>query len=107
MPVAVFEKTTGSRWTPKAGTVLTRTLEVLRRYGVLPGVLRASLRIDEIGEIDRATNEPALRRAYRETSARTPASPSSSASPSTNSNRSCVTASWRVNWRPCTWRFTG
>lgn len=40
----------------KAGTILTRTLEVLHRYGALPDVLRASLRIDEIGDLDRATN---------------------------------------------------
>ncbi len=40
----------------KAGTVLTRTLEVLHRYGALDEVLRASLRIDEIGDLDRATN---------------------------------------------------
>ncbi|ADB52313.1 FAD-dependent monooxygenase [Conexibacter woesei] len=40
----------------KAGTVLTRTLEVLHRYGALDDVLRASLRIDEIGDLDRATN---------------------------------------------------
>jgi 3-(3-hydroxy-phenyl)propionate hydroxylase len=40
----------------KAGTILTRTLEVLHRYGALTDVLRASLRIDEIGDLDRATN---------------------------------------------------
>ncbi|HEY4278554.1 MAG TPA: FAD-dependent monooxygenase [Conexibacter sp.] len=40
----------------KAGTVLTRTLEVLHRYRALTDVLRASLRIDEIGDLDRATN---------------------------------------------------
>ncbi|GAB1818566.1 FAD-dependent monooxygenase [Herbidospora sp. RD11066] len=60
VPVAVFEEDDRLSLDTKAGTVLTRTLEVLHRYGVLPDVLRASLRIDEIGEIDRATNEPTL-----------------------------------------------
>lgn len=39
----------------KAGTILTRTVEVLDRYDALPPVLRRALRIDEIGEIDRPT----------------------------------------------------
>ena len=39
----------------KAGTTLSRTLEVFRRYGVADDILAVSLRIDEIGEIDRAT----------------------------------------------------
>jgi 3-(3-hydroxy-phenyl)propionate hydroxylase len=39
----------------KAGTILTRSLEVLDRYDALAPVLEASLRIDEIGELDRAT----------------------------------------------------
>lgn len=41
----------------KAGTVLTRTLEVLRRYGALDPVLRASIRIDEVGDIDLKTGK--------------------------------------------------
>lgn len=60
VPVAVFEEDDRLSLDTKAGTVLTRTLEVLHRYGALPEVLRASLRIDEIGEIDRVTNEPTL-----------------------------------------------
>lgn len=40
----------------KAGTVLTRTLEVLGRYDALAPVLQEALRIDEIGEIERASN---------------------------------------------------
>ena len=40
----------------KAGTTLSRTLEVFRRYGVADEILAVSLRIDEIGEIDRATS---------------------------------------------------
>lgn len=42
----------------KAGTTLSRTLEVFRRYGVADEILAVSLRIDEIGEIDRATGQP-------------------------------------------------
>lgn len=40
----------------KAGTLLTRTIEAFRRYGVDETVLAKALRLDEIGEIDRATN---------------------------------------------------
>lgn len=60
VPVSVFEEDSQLSLDTKAGTVLTRTLEVLHRYGALHEVLRASLRIDEIGEIDRETNEPTL-----------------------------------------------
>lgn len=42
----------------KAGTVLTRTLEVWDRYGCVEAVLAAALRIDEIGDIDKSTNTP-------------------------------------------------
>jgi 3-(3-hydroxy-phenyl)propionate hydroxylase len=44
----------------KAGTTLTRTLEAFRRYGVADEVLAHALRVDEIGEIERATNETTL-----------------------------------------------
>ena len=60
VPVLLFEEDEGLSLDTKAGTVLTRTLEVLGRYGALDDVLRASLRIDEIGELDRATNTPTL-----------------------------------------------
>ncbi|GAA3941173.1 FAD-dependent oxidoreductase [Actinomadura viridis] len=59
VPAVVFEEDGTLSLDTKAGTVLTRTLEVLHRYGALPGVLRASLRLEEIGDIDRATNTPA------------------------------------------------
>ena len=39
----------------KAGTTLSRTLEVWRRYGIADDILKVALRIDEIGEIDRET----------------------------------------------------
>jgi 3-(3-hydroxy-phenyl)propionate hydroxylase len=58
VPVVVFEEDDRLSLDTKAGTVLTRTLEVLHRYGALTEVLRASLRIDEIGDIDRETNLP-------------------------------------------------
>ena len=41
----------------KAGTILSRTLEIFRRYGVADAVLEKSLRVDEIGEIDRRTQK--------------------------------------------------
>lgn len=53
--VVVFEEDDQLSLDTKAGTVLTRTIEVLDRYGVAEDVLAASLRIDEIGDIDRAT----------------------------------------------------
>ncbi len=42
----------------KAGTILTRTLEAFRRYGVDEAVLARALRVDEIGDIERAGNKP-------------------------------------------------
>jgi 3-(3-hydroxy-phenyl)propionate hydroxylase len=60
VPVVVFEEDDSLSLDTKAGTVLTRTLEVLHRYAALTEVLQASLCIDEIGDIDRATNEPTL-----------------------------------------------
>jgi 3-(3-hydroxy-phenyl)propionate hydroxylase len=39
----------------KAGTVLTRTIEVWHRFGVAGSVLPAALRLDEIGEVERAS----------------------------------------------------
>lgn len=56
VPVVVFEEDDRLSLDTKAGTVLTRTLEVLHRYDALNGVLQAALRFDEIGELDRATN---------------------------------------------------
>jgi 3-(3-hydroxy-phenyl)propionate hydroxylase len=58
VPVVVFEEDDRLSFDTKAGTVLTRTLEVLHRYGAVDAVLAAALRIDEIGDIDRASNEP-------------------------------------------------
>jgi 3-(3-hydroxy-phenyl)propionate hydroxylase len=44
----------------KAGGTLTRSIEIFRRYGVADEVLQKGLRIDEIGDIDRATNTKRL-----------------------------------------------
>ncbi|MPZ26376.1 MAG: FAD-binding monooxygenase [Micromonosporaceae bacterium] len=41
----------------KAGTVLTRSLEIWDRYGVAGDVLAEALRVDEIGDLERATNQ--------------------------------------------------
>jgi len=57
VPTVVFEADAELSTDTKAGTVLTRTLEVLDRYGAVEPVLEASLRIDEIGELDRATGQ--------------------------------------------------
>jgi len=57
VPVVVFEEDRVLSLDTKAGTVLTRTLEVLHRYDALGPVLAAAVRIDEIGELDRATGE--------------------------------------------------
>ncbi|MEG9224649.1 FAD-dependent monooxygenase [Aeromicrobium sp. Sec7.5] len=57
VPVVVLEADAKLSTDTKAGTVLTRTLEVLDRYDALGPVLEASLRIDEIGELDRATGQ--------------------------------------------------
>jgi 3-(3-hydroxy-phenyl)propionate hydroxylase len=57
LPVVVFEEDDQLSGDTKAGTTLTRTLEVLNRYDALGPVLRAAVRIDEIGDIDRQTNK--------------------------------------------------
>ncbi|KAE8766104.1 FAD-dependent monooxygenase [Georgenia thermotolerans] len=59
IPVVVLEEDERLSLDTKAGTVLTRTIEVLDRYGAAAPVLRAALRMDEIGEVDRATNAAA------------------------------------------------
>jgi 3-(3-hydroxy-phenyl)propionate hydroxylase len=41
----------------KAGTTLSRSLEIWRRFGAHEAVLRRSMRVDEIGDIERATNQ--------------------------------------------------
>ncbi|MFP3915940.1 MAG: FAD-dependent monooxygenase, partial [Actinomycetota bacterium] len=57
LDVVVLEEDDQLSRDTKAGTVLTRTIEVLDRYGVAPDVLSRALRIDEIGDVDRETGE--------------------------------------------------
>ena len=40
----------------KAGTTLSRSLEIWRRFGAHHAVIERSMRVDEIGDIERATN---------------------------------------------------
>ena len=56
VPFHLFEEDAGLSSDTKAGTVLTRTLEAFRRYGVADRVLANALRVDEIGDVERATN---------------------------------------------------
>lgn len=51
-----FEEDSSYSSDTKAGTILTRTVEAFRRYGVADAVLSQALRLDEIGDIERATN---------------------------------------------------
>jgi 3-(3-hydroxy-phenyl)propionate hydroxylase len=60
LPFRLFEEDDTLSLDTKAGTILTRTLEAFRRYGVADNVLARALRVDEIGGLDRATNKPTL-----------------------------------------------
>jgi 3-(3-hydroxy-phenyl)propionate hydroxylase len=57
IPFKLFEEDEGFSSDTKAGTLLTRTLEAFRRYGIAQQVLAKALRVDEIGDIERATNK--------------------------------------------------
>jgi 3-(3-hydroxy-phenyl)propionate hydroxylase len=56
LPFQLFEDDAELSRDTKAGTILTRTIEAFRRYGVADAVLAKALRVDEIGDIERATN---------------------------------------------------
>jgi len=56
LPFQLFEEDDRLSTDTKAGTILTRTLEAFRRYGVADRVLASALRVDEIGDIERASN---------------------------------------------------
>src|SRR5215471_16684994 len=56
LPFQLFEDDAELSRDTKAGTILTRTLEAFRRYGVADQVLAKALRVDEIGDVERATN---------------------------------------------------
>jgi 3-(3-hydroxy-phenyl)propionate hydroxylase len=57
VPFILFEANTGVSRETKAGTTLTRTLEIWHRFGVADKILTKALRVDEIGDIERATNK--------------------------------------------------
>src|SRR6476660_6871657 len=56
IPFIVFEADAGLSTETKAGTTLTRTLEIWQRFGAAGNVLAKAMRVDEIGDIERATN---------------------------------------------------
>jgi 3-(3-hydroxy-phenyl)propionate hydroxylase len=56
LPFQLFEEDASLSSDTKAGTILTRTIETFRRYGVADAVLSKALRVDEIGDVERATN---------------------------------------------------
>jgi 3-(3-hydroxy-phenyl)propionate hydroxylase len=60
IPFCLFEEDDRTSIDTKAGTTLARTLEIFRRYGVADRVLERALRVDEIGEIDRASGRARL-----------------------------------------------
>jgi 3-(3-hydroxy-phenyl)propionate hydroxylase len=56
IPFIVFEADAGLSTDTKAGTTLTRTLEIWQRFGAAGNILAKAMRVDEIGDIERATN---------------------------------------------------
>jgi 3-(3-hydroxy-phenyl)propionate hydroxylase len=56
IPFVVFEADAGLSTETKAGTTLTRTLEIWHRFGAASALLAKAMRVDEIGDIERATN---------------------------------------------------
>jgi len=56
IPFCLFEADSGVSSETKAGTTLTRTLEIWQRFGAADKILTKALRVDEIGDIERATN---------------------------------------------------
>jgi 3-(3-hydroxy-phenyl)propionate hydroxylase len=57
IPFVLFEANPGVSCETKAGTTLTRTLEIWHRFGAASKVLTRAVRVDEIGDIERATNK--------------------------------------------------
>ncbi|MBI3436064.1 MAG: FAD-dependent monooxygenase [Proteobacteria bacterium] len=56
IPFILFEADAALSTETKAGTTLTRTLEIWQRFGAASEILKKAVRVDEIGEIERATN---------------------------------------------------
>ena len=65
LPFVVCEEDSQLSLDTKGGTTLTRTPEAFRRYGVADRILAQAIRVDEIGDIERATNfrKPSVRTA--------------------------------------------
>ena len=58
IPFVLFEDEDRLSTETKAGTTLSRSLEIWRRFGVARPILQRSMRVDEIGDFDRKTNQP-------------------------------------------------
>src|SRR5882757_10835249 len=56
IPFVLFEAKPGLSSETKAGTTLTRTLEIWQRFGAASKILSKAVRVDEIGDIERSTN---------------------------------------------------
>ena len=56
IPYRIFEDEDRLSTETKAGTTLSRSLEIWRRFGAHHAVIQRSMRVDEIGDIERATN---------------------------------------------------
>jgi len=57
IPFIIFETNVGLSTETKAGTTLTRTLEIWNRFGAASTILKRAMRVDEIGDIERASNK--------------------------------------------------
>ena len=57
IPFELYEDEERLSTETKAGTTLSRSLEIWRRYGAHHPVIARAMRVDEIGDIERATNE--------------------------------------------------
>jgi len=57
IPFVLFEDEDRLSTETKAGTTLSRSLEIWRRFGVSTDILKKSMRVDEIGDIDRQTGQ--------------------------------------------------
>ncbi|MHB1955261.1 MAG: FAD-dependent monooxygenase [Sulfobacillus sp.] len=61
IPYKIFEEDPTLSSKPKAGTILPRSLEILKQEGVIQGVLREGLRFDEVHFIDRVSDRVLMR----------------------------------------------
>jgi len=57
IPFVIFEADVALSTETKAGTTLSRTLEIWHRFGASSEILKRAMRVDEIGDIERATNK--------------------------------------------------